>query len=180
MAMSRILALLVVIGLLGTGCTALKTFPQSARGGDTIALAVGSMWEETLSVDVSFEKREWKHFLEARDQRDAWQVMRFSWFGDYNDPMTFAAIFQSGHEQNLPGWSDARYDELIRTARAETDMVKRNGLMQEAERILMDAYAIAPLYFYVSKHFVSPRVTGFKENVLDRHPTRHLGLIEMD
>jgi hypothetical protein len=40
--MRRILLLLVVVGFLGTGCTALKTFPQAARGGDTIALAVGS------------------------------------------------------------------------------------------------------------------------------------------
>ena len=40
--MYRILSLLIVVGLLGTGCTALKTFPQAARAGETITLAVGS------------------------------------------------------------------------------------------------------------------------------------------
>jgi hypothetical protein len=34
--------LVALIGFIGTGCTALNTFPQAARAGDTIALAVGS------------------------------------------------------------------------------------------------------------------------------------------
>lgn len=40
--MHRIFLSLIFIAFLGTGCTALNTFPQSARLGDTIALAVGS------------------------------------------------------------------------------------------------------------------------------------------
>ena len=40
--MHRIVLVLIIAGFFGTGCTALKTFPQAARGGDTIALAVGS------------------------------------------------------------------------------------------------------------------------------------------
>ncbi len=36
------IALLIFAAFLGTACTAVKTFPQAARAGDTIALAVGS------------------------------------------------------------------------------------------------------------------------------------------
>lgn len=42
MAVYRKLLALVFIALLSAGCTALKTFPQAAHPGDTIALAVGS------------------------------------------------------------------------------------------------------------------------------------------
>lgn len=42
MAARPILIILILAGFLGTGCTALNTFPKSARSGETIALAVGS------------------------------------------------------------------------------------------------------------------------------------------
>ena len=40
-------------------------------------------------------------------------------------------------------------------------------------RLLADA-PIAPLYFYVSKHLVSPAISGYESNVFDRHPSRYL------
>jgi oligopeptide transport system substrate-binding protein len=39
---------------------------------------------------------------------------------------------------------------------------------------LLAAQAILPLYFYTSKHLVSPEVEGFEANPLDRHPSRFL------
>jgi len=35
-----------------------------------------------------------------------------------------------------------------------------------------------PLYFYTSKHLVSPRLRGFEPNPLDRHPSRFLRFAE--
>ena len=46
--------------------------------------------------------------------------------------------------------------------------------MRGAEASLMEDYAIAPLYFYVSKHLVSPQIGGFEDNPMDRHPSRFL------
>ncbi len=146
---------------------------------ERIALAVASMWREVLGVEVTLEKLEWNLFLDTRARREDWQIMRFSWFGDYNDPMTFAEIFEAGHEQNLSGWSDARYGELLRLARSESELSARSELLHAAERLLLDDYAIAPLYFYVSKHLVSPRVSGFRANPLDRQPTRTLSIVDV-
>jgi ABC-type oligopeptide transport system substrate-binding subunit len=55
-------------------------------------------------------------------------------------------------------------------------MHKRAEKLAAAESLLLDDSPIAPLYFYVSKHLVSSRVRNFKDNVLDRHPTRFLRL----
>ena len=63
---------------------------------ETIALAVTAMWRDVLSIDVTIEKREWKYFLDTRELRDDWDVMRFAWVGDYNAPNTFLDIFRSG------------------------------------------------------------------------------------
>ena len=141
---------------------------------ERIALAVSAMWRDVLEIDVELEKMEWNYFLDTRERRSDWQVMRFSWFGDYNDPMTFAEIFRTGHEQNLPYYSNADFDDALRRASAESDPESREILMTSAERLLIEDYPIAPLYFYVSKHLVGPNISGFADNALDRHPTRFL------
>lgn len=143
---------------------------------EKIALSVKSMWEEVLGIEVTLDKREWKYFLATRDDRSAWQVMRFSWTGDYNDPSTFADIFRSDSPQNLPGYRNAEYDHLLGEAGEAIIPQDRAAIMSRAETLLLEDYPIAPLYFYVSKHLVNDRVRDFKTNVLDRHPSQFLGL----
>jgi oligopeptide transport system substrate-binding protein len=102
--------------------------------------------------------------------------MRFSWFGDYDDSSTFTDIFRSDSLQNLPGYRNNDYDEILRLASAQNDPVDRALSMSTAERMLIDDYPIVPLYFYVNKHLVNPRVQGYLPNVLDRHATCTLTL----
>lgn len=143
---------------------------------EKIALAVGSMWRESLGIEVTFDKREWQYFLETRGRRDEWELMRFSWFGDYNDPLTFLEIFRSDSVQNLPALRSPEYDRLLHLASGSSDSRQRFHLLAEAEEFLLEQYPVIPLYFYVSKHLVSPSVAGFEDNVIDRHPTRFLSL----
>lgn len=143
---------------------------------EKIALVVSSMWRDILGVDVTLEKMEWQYFLETRDQRSEWQVMRFAWFGDYNHASTFTNIFRSGDPQNLPAYANPEYDRLLASAAAGADMPNRAALMTRAEAILLADHAVAPLYFFVSKHLVRPGIGGFEPNVLDRHPSKYLFL----
>ena len=132
---------------------------------ETIAVAVASMWREKLGIDVQLDKREWKYFLASRDERDQWDVMRFAWTGDYAHPSTFLDLFLSGSEMNLPAWSSPEFDRLMSL-----------GAYAEAEAMMLAEYPVIPLYFYVSKHLVSPAVGGFVNNPLDLHPSRFIVL----
>ncbi len=143
---------------------------------ERIALAVGAMWRDVLNVNVELEKKEWKYFLDSRNDRATWEIMRFSWFGDYNDPLTFTEIFRSDSVQNLSKYNDAEFDSLVDRAAVETNPDLRLDLMTRAEAALLEDYPIVPLYFYVSKHLVKPEIDGFVENVLDRHPSKHLSI----
>ncbi len=142
---------------------------------ETIALAVSDMWRTALGADIQLDKREWKYFLATRDERADWQVMRFAWSGDYDHPGTFTGILHSGSPQNLAAYSSDDYDRLLAAAAAADDPAEQMRLHAEAEAILLEDDPIAPLYFYVSKHLVASDVTGFRSNVLDRHPSRYLG-----
>lgn len=141
---------------------------------EKVALAVSDQWQRLAGVEITLDKREWQYFLATREQRDEWQVMRFSWFGDYNDPTTFTDIFHSDSPQNLPRYHNDRYDTLLARAATTEDIDRRSALLAEAEQMLLNDYPIAPLYFFASKHLVRPDIAGFEDNVLDRHPSRYL------
>ena len=143
---------------------------------EKVAVAVSSMWRESLGVEVTLEKREWQYFLQTRDNREEWQVMRFAWFGDYNHASTFTNIFRSGEPQNLSAYANPEYDRLLAAASSETDLARSAAHMTRAESVLLADHPIAPLYFFVSKHLVRPGIAGFGSNVLDRHPSKYLFL----
>jgi oligopeptide transport system substrate-binding protein len=125
-------------------------------------------------VEVTLEKMEWQYFLQTCNRKSDWQVMRFAWFGDYNHASTFTNIFRSDDPQNLSDYRNPEYDRLLVSAASETDAASREPLMTKAESDLLDDHPIAPLYFFVSKHLVRPGITGFENNVLDRHPSKYL------
>ena len=130
---------------------------------EKIALAVASMWQKKLGIDVTLEKREWKYFLESRDRRQDWDVMRFAWTGDYAHPTAFLDMFVSDNPMNLPAYRNPEYDRLVAA-----------GDYGRAEAVLLADYPVIPLYFYVSKHLVSPALHGYVSNPLDIHPSRFL------
>jgi oligopeptide transport system substrate-binding protein len=87
-------------------------------------------------------------------------------------------MFMGGNANNQTGWANARYDELLHLAAAEGDPLKRMALLQEAEALLLDEQPILPIYFYVSKNLVSPRVKGFFNTVQDEHPLKFLEIVK--
>jgi oligopeptide transport system substrate-binding protein len=138
-----------------------------------IAVAVAAMWKDVLGVETSLLNEEWKVLLQNRSNPALWEVMRFGWVGDYNDPYTFLEIFHSNHGQNFTGFAEPEYDRLIEAAAVEYDAAARTELMNRAERILLAQYPILPLYFTVGKHLVKPHVRGFEANIMDHNYSRH-------
>jgi oligopeptide transport system substrate-binding protein len=57
-------------------------------------------------------------------------------------------------------------------AAKELDLVKRSEELHKAEALAMDQFATIPIYWYVSKNVVSPKVTGFVDNAKDVNRVR--------
>ncbi len=141
-----------------------------------IAVAVQAMWAEVLGVRTTLVNEEFKVLLSNINAREITEVFRASWIGDYNDAQTFLGTMESGSSSNLTGYASSAYDDLIRRAAGKTDLDARRLFLEEAERVLLTDHPIIPLYFYVSKHLVSSEVSGWQDNVLDYHYSRHLKL----
>lgn len=145
--------------------------------GDThkhVAIAVASMWQQHLGVKTNLVHEEWRVFLQNRRQREVTEVFRSGWVGDYNDPQTFLQLLYSGSGVNDYGYVNPAYDALIREAQATADPEKRMQLFRRAEAMMLADHPLLPIYVYVSKHLVQPRVGGWQDNILDHHPSRDL------
>ena len=68
----------------------------------------------------------------------------------------------------------------MKSAAEQTDLDNRRLFLEEAEREMLADHPLIPIYFYVSKHLVSPRVSGWGDNVLDYHYSQYLSLKAAD
>ncbi|MEP7027695.1 MAG: peptide ABC transporter substrate-binding protein [Candidatus Eisenbacteria bacterium] len=138
-----------------------------------IAEAVQAMWKKELNIPVALSNQEWASYLAATTARQ-YDVARRSWIGDYVDPNTFLDLWQTGSGNNRTGWSNARYDALVRDAASELDPAHRLAMLSEAEGILLDDGPVIPIYQYTESSLVKPYVRGIYSTVLDVHPLTHV------
>jgi oligopeptide transport system substrate-binding protein len=158
-------------------------FNAAAGGGgkihEKIAIELQQMWRDKLGISMELRQVETQVFWGMQSRMD-YDLTRSSWIGDYNDANTFLGMFVTGDGNNETGWSNLRYDELVRAANEQSDLKKRETLFQQAETILVhDELPILPLYFYVGiNYFDTNKISGIWENVLDDHPLRSIRKIK--
>lgn len=153
---------------------------NTSENNKKVALAIASMWKQVLGVQATLVNEEWKVFLQNRSQRVLTQVFRAGWVGDYADPYSFLQMFASGHGQNDYGFSNSLYDSLLEQISEERIPARRRRLMQEAERLLLEAFPIIPIYTYVTKRLVDPHLKGWENNVMDHHYSKHMFFLATD
>ena len=141
-----------------------------------IALAIQSMWRDTLGVQTTLINEEFQVLLSNVQAMAVTEVFRLSWSGDYNDAHAFLQVLQSNASSNLAGYRSEEFDRLMQQAAEQTDAGRRRLYLEEAEGVLLADHPVIPIYFAVSKHLVSPRVGGWGDNVLDYHYSQHLSL----
>ena len=134
-----------------------------------IAEVIQRQWMEKLSISVKAKNMEWPSYLKSMHSLD-YMVIRAGWIGDYVDPNTFLDMWTTDNGNNETGYSNADYDKLIADAQAEVDPVKRLDILHQAEVMVLKDMPIIPIYFYVSKNMVNPRVSGFFNTLQDIHP----------
>jgi oligopeptide transport system substrate-binding protein len=141
-----------------------------------IAVAIQQMWQQELGIKIELQNQEWQVYLNAQQLMD-YDVVRRGWIGDYVDPNNFLDLFITNGGNNNTGFSNERYDEIIlREAPATTDRDKRYALYNEAEKLLIDAMPVIPLYVYQSKHLNDPSLKGMPINIMDSRNWKYVYL----
>jgi oligopeptide transport system substrate-binding protein len=153
----------------GTGFPKLEILYNTDQAHQAIAELLRKQWQRNLGITASLRSEEWASFQDSQQQLK-FLVARRAWVGDYVDPNTYLDMFVTNGENNCTGFANPQYDKLIADAAAEPDPAKRTEILQSAERLLMDEMPIIPIYYYVSRNMVRPRVRGFYNNLQDLHP----------
>lgn len=155
------------------------TFELSYNKNDNnqkIAEYLAEAWMKNLGVKVTLKNSEWKTYLEDMEKR-RYQIMRSSWFADYNDPNSFFDMWVSNGGNNRTGWSNKQYDDLLLEAQKEKDPQKRLAIFQKMEVILIEEeLPILPLYIPANIGLLQESVNGWYENILAYHPFKYLWL----
>jgi oligopeptide transport system substrate-binding protein len=155
----------------------LKLTLLTANNTDSLLLmeAIQADWRE-IGVEAKIEQAEAGVAFAAYRNR-AFQVGAMTWYGDFNDPVTFLGLLKSDTgAQNYGDYRNPAYDALLAQADQEPDAARRARILARAEQLMLDGEGIAPIYFVVNRNLVSRRVTGWADNAPNFHRARWLCL----
>ncbi|QQK65434.1 peptide ABC transporter substrate-binding protein [Cobetia sp. cqz5-12] len=141
-----------------------------------VAIAAAAMWKP-LGVKVNLLNAEVAvHYEDMRQGK--FDVGRAGWIGDYNDAQNFLNLLETGVPNNYGAYSNQALDDDMHKAADTLDMDDREALMQDAERKALDDYAVLPIYYYVSRNLVNPKLSGWQDNIEDTHRSRWVSFSE--
>lgn len=152
----------------GKGFPRVRLTYNTSEQHKPIAEAVQQMWKKNLGVEVELYNLSWPAYLAARREGD-FEIARSSWVGDFAAPESFLQNFESASGLNHTGFSDARYDSLLRAAALSKERSQRLENLADAEALMLESAPIVPLYFYARVYRISPMVENWTSNLLDYH-----------
>lgn len=159
----------------GAGLPPIEILYPTSDSGRIICEALQAMLRTNLGVDVRLYNQEWKVYLDTM-QNQAYDLAWSAWIGDYVDPMTFLDQLVTDGGNNRTGWSNPRYDALVRDVQAVADPARRSAMFTEMEQLLGQEVPVIPLYFYTRTYALNPAVQGWYPTLLDIHPFDHVWL----
>jgi oligopeptide transport system substrate-binding protein len=152
----------------------LRLYYGAGENTARIMIAVAETLKENLGIDCELLAEEFQVFLENRKDRSRWDVARLAWWADYEDPESFLDVFAAGSPQNDPGYRSPEFNRILDVARVESDPKRRLESLRRAEGLLLNDYAIIPLYFYVTARLVKPYLGGAQISLLNHTYSKHL------
>ncbi|WP_026592017.1 peptide ABC transporter substrate-binding protein [Bacillus sp. UNC437CL72CviS29] len=116
-----------------------------------------------LTVQIKQQPFKQKLQLEQTGQYDISMVV---WGPDYKDPISYLELFTTNNSNNKMEYSNSYYDDLIKKAKYDIvqDQQKRWETLQEAERVVLEDAAIAPLYHTGSAYIQKEYVKGIEKH----------------
>jgi len=122
------------------------------------------MWKTVLGVEVTLVNQEFAVYLQAVAMHD-FEIGALGINADFDDAGELLRYYRSDAPGfNVGSFSDPAYDALIAEAGSTLHPESRRVALQHAERLLMTAMPILPVYFGAENMLVARRVQGWIDN----------------
>jgi oligopeptide transport system substrate-binding protein len=152
----------------------IEVFYNTMDTNRMVAEFMQAQWRQNLGITVPLRSMEFRTFIDVRNRREYRGIARAGWVGDYLDPMTFLDIFSTPDGNNGTGWFVPAYARMLKDANREPDRARRFALLARAERYLLDAQPVLPLYTQGTNWLKKPYVKGMYANPLTLHPWKYV------
>lgn len=161
----------------GKGFPVLEASFPSSNNSQLLMEAIQEMWRRELGIDIRLANVEWKVYLDNLSSLN-YDIGFSAWIGDYIDPTSFLTMMISESGNNRTGWNDPQFDALVDRAGDSPERGARFLRLADAERALLDAQPIAPMWHMTRSYLIHPAVRGYYPNLLDLHPYQDVWLEE--
>ena len=135
-----------------------------------VAAAIQQMLAQVY-IDISIVPNDMQVFYPAIQAHD-FDIAQSGWVADFNDASTFLDLYRTGGGDNWGQYSNPAFDLMLEAAQHDPDLISRGRKLAAAEQIVLDDFAAAPLFNWVSQNLTWPYVKGWKSNALDYHRSR--------
>jgi len=125
----------------------------------TNAAFIQEQLKVNLGIDLAVESMPFKSRLDRMSNKD-FSIVFAGWGPDYNDPMTYLDMFETGNGNNHTSYSSAAYDELLDKVRKELDPTTRFGYLMDLEKMLMVDLPIGPVYWRSRDYILSGKIAS--------------------
>ncbi len=125
----------------------------------SIAYALQEQWRKVLGFTVKLLFHNYSAQME-HIMKNEHNIVLSIWIAQYNDPMNILERFKYRNlKKNYPGFENAEYIKILDSS-FQKNSDKRESLLLEAEKLLLDQMPIAPLFHYNSAILSKPSVSG--------------------
>jgi oligopeptide transport system substrate-binding protein len=155
----------------GAGFPSIEIMVNAGGGHEDLAAFIQQQWLDNLGINVTTGAQEWETYV-ATVYSGTFQIARWGWIGDYQDPTTFLNLFITDGGENVGKYANPAYDKLLEEAAAMPAGADRFAKLAEAEEILITQdQAIMPIFHYASLDMIDlTKWGGWYPNVMILHP----------
>lgn len=131
---------------------------RSSQTDKRIAQALQRQWKELLGIDVLLKEHEPSLFKELLHKRDFEMALSF-WIAQFSDPINILERFiDRSNWKNYSAWYDPVFEETLKRAIREPNLLQRELLLEKAEAILANDMPLCPIYHWSNPSLCQPNI----------------------
>lgn len=143
----------------GQGFPVVEYMTNDAGHNKAVAEYLQSCWKETLGINMDIKIVEWGTFAPTRRSGD-YLIARDSWSLDYDDPSNLLNLMKSTSGNNNAQYKNPELDKLLDEANATLDVKEHYAKLHEAENMILEDAAIAPINYRNEFWLQNPKLKG--------------------
>ncbi len=127
------------------------------------------MMLKNLGINITIRSLPNAEWL-AEHKNHTYDMIAAAWSPDYNDPLTYMAVYVSNSPYNHASYNNPEFDELVTKIEANTDAKDRMDMVFEAEKILLDDAISCPLFYTIRYYLLSDNLHGVQRGAPSPDP----------